>query len=240
MIITTATDIGTRPYQEDRHCVYFHNNDIYLAVFDGHGGSKTVDTLRTEFPALIERYTAPNSIDRNPVELLKTIHAVLDERTEDFEDGSTASMGIITKDKVVLSVLGDSPIQAITTGPEPEVTLPDHNVRSNKIEHYEAIQRGGTVLGGYLFDSKNIFGRGLQMSRAFGNVQLRAVLNQTPEIFVFDRALIKSLLIASDGIVDSSHSTAPFVLTKHCTAQELVDSRKDIAFDNVTAIVVHF
>ena len=37
--MTTATDKGKRPYQEDRSVVYWVPDEGYLlATFDGHGG----------------------------------------------------------------------------------------------------------------------------------------------------------------------------------------------------------
>jgi protein phosphatase 1L len=234
MRITSGQELGQRPYQEDRFVVIedIEKDRTLIAVFDGHSGSRAVDTLATSLPDVLRRY-----VDREPVDLIKTVYTYLDEKTKDIDSGSTASMALITPDKVVLAVLGDSPIQAILK--DKEFTMPEHNVRTNYYETMEAQQRGGTIYGGYLFDPMKGYNKGIQMSRVFGDSDLRRVTSQIPEVSVLEREDVVSLLVASDGLTDPAHVTAPFLLTKDVTAEELVEKFKN-SFDNVTAVVVHF
>lgn len=227
MEITSSTAVGGREYQEDRIVITGNGPNILIAVLDGHSGSECVDAASTTLPALFQK-----SDD------LHTIYKALHEITKDLNSGSTASIALITPNFITAAVLGDSPIQLINDGVN--ITLPEHNVRSNSSERDSAMSRGGVVSHGYLFDPLLSWGSGLQMSRALGDKKLRRVLSSEPEVFYFKREEVTSLLIASDGLTDPAHDSVPFLLNKHIDALELVDRFKVSAFDNVSAVVVQF
>jgi serine/threonine protein phosphatase PrpC len=236
MKITTGQAIGLRPYQEDRFVILQQASNTLIAVFDGHSGEAVVNILERELPTAAERYT--DRIEKDPVDFIRTVYAYLDEKTKDSEQGSTASMALITEDKIILAVLGDSPIQVIFKDGM-EYKMPEHNVRSNYDEWMAAQSRGGVIQNGYLFDPNRSYRKGLQMTRAFGDSDLRAVLLQTPQTSILQRDEVQSLLVASDGLTDPGHETSPFLLTKHVTGEELAEKYKG-SFDNVTAVVVQF
>src|SRR5580692_11463705 len=106
MRITHGQAQGQRPYQEDRYIILSDGGNTLVAVFDGHSGSQTVDKLNDELPILYKRYE-----NRSPEDFIRTLYTTLDERTKDFEDGSTASMVFITPEKTIVAILGDSPVQ---------------------------------------------------------------------------------------------------------------------------------
>lgn len=234
MKITYGQAQGQRPYQEDRYVIIEdrEKDRTLIAVFDGHSGSRTVDHLAASLSDALFRHN-----DSSGVDLLKNIYTDLDKETKDMVDGSTASMALIERNEITLAVLGDSPIQWLTK--EGEFRMPEHNVRTNYYEAVEAQERGGIIYGGYLFDPMRGYDRGIQMSRVFGDVDLRRVTDRTPEIKLLKRGDVSSLLIASDGLTDPAHVIDPFLLTEVITAEELVDKFKN-SFDNVTAVVVHF
>jgi serine/threonine protein phosphatase PrpC len=231
--ITHGTAIGQRPYQEDRYLVVKQGELTLIGVFDGHSGAEVSEKCYNILAATFLRY-----INRKPIDLVNTIFSVLDTETKDFKGGSTASLVLITPEVVVTGVLGDSPIQILYKGGE-EVVLPEHNVRSNYCEALEVQSRGGVIVNGYLFKTYGDYNKGIQMSRVLGDVELRGVTSQEPEVVLFMRENVTSLLVASDGLTDPAHQTAPFLLTKHTTAEELIEKYKN-SFDNVTAVVVQF
>jgi serine/threonine protein phosphatase PrpC len=232
MIITAGTRLGNRPYQEDRFSILEDDLGTLVSVFDGHGGETTVDKCFKDLPEIYKK-TNPDVTSRDRI---RKIYALLDELTKDDHTGSTASLAYITPTEVVLAVLGDSPVQALLSGEYPEFTMPEHNVRSNVQEASDIIGRGGVISNGYVF--KNFGGPGLQMSRALGDAHLYSILNQKPQTVVIPRWKVKSILVATDGLIDPAHAKNKFLLATDSTAEVLLDSRTDF-FDNATAVVIH-
>ena len=231
MEITSAQIIGGRPYQEDRMSVIIDTPNVLVSVFDGHSGSGCVELLQKHIFLFYQLYTLECQ-NLPGKEILKRIYSDLNTLTKDCEDGSTASSALITPEGVSLAVLGDSPIQVLT--PSGPYVMPEHNVRTNYDESLSAMSRGGVISSGYLYTPG--FGKGLQMSRSFGDKEMGDIILRTPQITTLDN--VQSILVATDGLTDPGHFEAPFLLTKESTAQELVERYKN-SFDNVTAIVVH-
>lgn len=240
MNITSATDRGTRPYQEDRFRIVETPEGVLLGVFDGHGGAAVATKCAA---SLEETWAAARAATlTDPASLSVTIE-LLNRATQFYEEGSTASLAYIPKDAglVHISILGDSPVLVVDGQGNVNVS-PEHNVRSNEKEAEAAKSRGGMVRHGYLF--KSIDGQGLQMSRALGDAELASVLDRTPEIYSVPISTGSTIVVATDGLYDPAHNledaytSVALKVIGGATAQDLVDYAVHVPTrDNVTAIV---
>lgn len=246
--MTVATQMGRRPYQEDRNVVYWIPDVGYLlAVFDGHGGTSAAEYCSQRLiPLCHEVYDNFLFPVRPTVSFeiwLRQIFKVLNDDTELFGPGCAASIVFIPKDgsEAVVGVLGDAPV--LVKKADGALWLsPEHNVRTNREEADAAIARGGFVQSGYLFIGQS--GGGLQMSRALGDRHLGPVLNREPQIFRVPVGAGSFVLVASDGLFDPSHaSNVSEQIAAHieggALAEELVQNAvNEPTYDNVTAILV--
>ncbi len=239
--MTTATDRGKRPYQEDRSVVYWIPDEGYLlATFDGHGGSECADFCAKTLVPIIHTFTR---FGWNTEDAIRDVFRNLNEKTEYMGPGCAASIAFIKKDgsEVIVGVLGDAPV--LVKKDDGELWLaPEHNVRTNQAEANAAIERGGFVQNGYLF--VRMGGNGLQMSRALGDRFLGPVLNREPEIFRLPLGPGSFVLVGTDGLFDPTHTTNPSTTIAAAIkaghdANQLVQNALAVpTYDNVTAILV--
>lgn len=202
--VSSATNKGRRPYQEDRFFSTSLSSGLLLGVFDGHGGADCAERANNSFAHFFDYEIG---VDSRPANALLEAFASVNEETAYMEDGTSASIAFIpwSADRVWIAVLGDSPV-IVKTADGAIWHAPEHNVRTNKAERLAAEKRGGTVSGGYLFSSWN--GPGLQMARAFGDAHLNRVLDRTPEVFLPALGAGSFVLVASDGALDPGHADA--------------------------------
>lgn len=203
-MITQATALGLRPYQEDRFFSFEFPEHIILGVFDGHGGEETAAKVAELMPKRLA-YWLDNEDDLSLV--LKESFAEVNTETKWMEEGSAASVVIIDKDRrqAAVAILGDSPvIIRIAGSPAVMWTAPEHNVRTNIAEAEAARARGGFTSDGYLY--KSYRDGGLQMTRAFGDSFLEGVLDREPEIATMNLDDKSWVLVATDGAFDPSHN----------------------------------
>jgi serine/threonine protein phosphatase PrpC len=247
MKITEATAQGPLPYQEDRKIVYQDmDGNTLLAVFDGHGGD-TAAVLAAS--SLVDSYLTRQHCE-NKIGILTGIFEDLDFVTSASESGTTASIVYINpnQDKAYVAVLGDSPV--LICGKEGLIVSPEHNIRSNAVELSRAVQRGGYEFNGYVFGpSKNWNepSKGLQMSRALGDRDLRQILSQKPETYSVNLDGDSYVLVATDGLFDPKHQDVDaanrihdFIVNGKVNANALVDyALTHLNNDNVTVILAH-
>ena len=242
--ITHATAQGNRDYQEDRVIVAAVPGGTLLAVADGHGGAEVSEYLRV---ALVQTwlYMADRNTDGDM--LVKKVFASFNEDTRHQHAGSTLSLVFISDDgdHVSVAILGDSPVMIRSAGfgiPGPWIA-PEHNARSNAVELAAAKARGAIYDGGYI--SSHYDGHGLQMTRAFGDVDLDSILSREPEIFSFLLEKPSWVLVASDGLIDPGHKISGLsyqavadMLDAGSEAKDLVNRAvKMQTNDNASAIV---
>ena len=243
--ISSATHKGRRPYQEDRFFTLTAEQGTLVAVFDGHGGDECSQRCSEDFPVLFaDAISAPKITVRKALE--RSIHN-LAVQTDYFVPGTTLSAVFIPArgNFVTAAVIGDSPIIIKDSDANLQIG-PDHNVRTNYDERLAAEARGGFVSDGYLCASFN--GPGLQMARALGDAQLRAVLSRTPEIYRVRMDKHGYIIVATDGAFDPGHydfkkasESVVSLVEAGAEAQAVVDYAVNVPTgDNVTAIIVRF
>ncbi len=243
LVLTGATNRGSRMYQEDRHLMLNAEEGVIMVVMDGHGGAECAIRLEGNFCAVWDSVFSPN---KSPELLFRELFDKFDILTCDMDCGSTMSVAFIpkAKDKVHVAILGDSPVLVL----KPDGTLhtsPEHNVRTNIAERDAAIRRGGYYSSnGYICYGPE--GHGLQMSRAFGDCDLGKILSRIPEVHTVE--LSDWVLVGSDGLISPGHDeSAKQMLTdivrmveeEDVNAEELVNYAANVVKtgDNVTAIL---
>ena len=243
--VSTASHKGLRPYQEDRLFTASYAQGVLLAVFDGHGGHEVSHFASEEFPGIFaNEITEPKAKPRTA--LKKAVHRLATE-TEHWVPGSTMSLAFIpTKGSFVYcAVLGDSPI--IIKDSKGGINIgPDHNVRTNMAEKRAAEERGGFVIGGYLYRSYD--GPGLQMARALGDSYLRKVLSRKPDIYSVRVNKDSFIVVATDGAFDPGHynfekeaEAVVKLVDDGADAKAIVDRAVGLKTgDNVSALVARF
>lgn len=236
MNITFASEIGLRPYQEDRLVVHHFNSGTLLVVLDGHNGSECAEICANELPIL---WKSSQKCDET---FIRAAIANLDGQTKRFASGCTLSLAFIPKDTRTahIAVIGDSPV-IVHTKDGIDIS-PEHNVRTNLAERQAAISRGGFYQRGYICD--RVSHKGLQLSRALGGCLIRPAVSSEPEIYT--REIQDWILLASDGLFDPTHNGSAlcaenFKLFADLNAQQMVDTAiARNTGDNATAIMVRF
>ena len=241
--ISTATTQGPRRYQEDRCSSfklkpYFKHIAHVLAVMDGHSGSEVAILCEDE---LAKIFSAKKFL--SPEKLLKEVVAELATKTSGMVSGSTISIALVLphQKKVVISILGDSPI--IVKGRDGSIFVsPEHNVRTNQVEREEAVRRGGFYMGGYICDCAT--GSGLQLSRALGDTHLGNIISRLPYITTINIKGGSFVLVCSDGLIDPSHKSQDSVpriielIEQGANAEQLIiDAEQKGLRDNASAVL---
>jgi len=253
-MLTHATAVGSRSYQEDRYFTAIHQDGLLFGVFDGHGGEGCSTYLADHFFGSFF-FHSDNPKINNARQAFRETFAAMAKETHDMVDGSTASVVWIPntekekgglkctkaiQDTAIVAILGDSPVVIGT--PRGFHLSPDHNARSNDKECQAAVKRGARWDGDYLWNQHwGSRAHGLQMARAFGDVDL-PFLRRVPQIYT--RPIHDFVLIGTDGLFDPGHTLAsrvPDIVTMvrvgH-TAEQLVEIAVDLPTgDNVTAIL---
>ena len=242
---TTCSEKGEKRYQEDR-CVVetLRLGDLrlqMLAIMDGHSGSEVAELVKNILPRIVEDSFLQTGADIP--RLLQNAISTIDEHTRYNYSGSTLSMVVIpdNESKAYVAVLGDSPV-IILDKEGKAVTSPDHNIRTNLVERNEAIKRGATTNGRYIYDQKS--GNGIQMSRALGDASMDSILNRTPEIYEVNLNEDSFIIVATDGVFDPGHDSEFDVhrvieaVDGGAEAKDLVkDALERQTGDNATAVV---
>jgi len=240
--VSSATEKGKRPYQEDRLVIHETSEVYLLGVFDGHGGDEVADKCAVLMPKVFDAVRSAVLV-ANFENMVREVFHVLNAETKDCYAGTAASIVLLPKHgkEAIIGILGDAPVMLQKT--DGDIWLsPEHNVRTNSAERAAAEGRGGTVHNGYLFATFS--GGGLQMSRALGDRELGKVLDRTPEIFRVPVGAGGFILVASDGLFDPSHEECPkdeisAKIKNGLDAQQLAnDAVCKPTFDNVSAILV--
>lgn len=240
MNITTASERGGRPHQEDRYAVSTGGKGTLLAVMDGHSGAGTAEFVAKNFG----RVFASAREKSRPRKALLATFSELHLLTRRRKSGTTLSVVWIPERGwcAYVAVLGDSPVIIKNPGERPWLS-PEHNVRSNLRERQAALRRGGEYSSGYLFvgDGED----GLQLSRSLGDVAHGKVLDRNPEVFSVSLKRKGVVLIASDGLLDPGHRRSSVqvkrlvqLIANGSDAKGLVrDALQRQTHDNVTAVL---
>lgn len=251
---------GSRPTMEDRStCLSNHHGKAYLAVYDGHNGSNTSNTLQDRLhDVIICTETLPMTTKLIHDGFLSMDEEILqvDRKRMDIErsettaglvppsfSGATAVIAIVDQsDTVYIANVGDSRAVLCSGALAVDLTI-DHKADESK-ERQRIEQAGGFVHNGRLNGV-------LAISRAFGDI-----MHKTGQQFIATPDVTchkvseqdEFIILASDGLFDgiTSQQAVNFVrqkMKKHgdvqLAAQELVMKGLDLfGHDNITAVIL--
>ncbi|KIW27248.1 uncharacterized protein PV07_07004 [Cladophialophora immunda] len=200
----------------------------YFGVYDGHGGEKVAQFAGENIHKIVAKQ---DSFSKGDIEqalkdgFLATDRAILnDARYEDEVSGCTASVGIISKDKIWVANAGDSRTVLGVKGRAKPLSF-DHKPQ-NEGEKARISAAGGFV------DFGRVNGN-LALSRAIGDFEFKKSADLSPEqqiVTAFPDVITHEvssddefLVIACDGIWDcqSSQAVVEFVRRGVAAKQEL-------------------
>ena len=240
--VNSATEKGSRPYQEDRFVVIRHETHEekgwLIAVMDGHGGSEVAEfcekNLESKFKDLMSK-------SKNIVSIAAELVKRLTKETRHMTAGSTISLVYIseTKSWAYVAVLGDSPVVIKSTAGL--WISPEHNIRTNEKDKELVLKKGAIYCNGYMCGLNG--NSALQLTRALGDFGLDRYLIRDPEIFSVELNKNSFVLVASDGLIDPGHNNKDIsnlvrIIENDETAYDLVnDALRRRTGDNVTAVL---
>ncbi|MEI6649825.1 MAG: PP2C family protein-serine/threonine phosphatase [Candidatus Moraniibacteriota bacterium] len=243
--VTFATEVGGRPYQQDRYVgIPFAGNGFnawLLGVFDGHGDTAAVSECCKKN---LQSRVWPSEL-ADPERFLRSVVAELVVATRYYSDGSTLSLALVVEREgspktVTVAILGDSPVIVFDRAGKVRES-PEHNIRSNPDECQAVTDRGGNVRDGYVHIRFN-FEYGLQLSRALGDSYFNEILSCEPDVYTISDPTW--ILVASDGIFDSDHAGDIPLVEIESFAKQGADADAILEWadsyglrDNATAIV---
>jgi serine/threonine protein phosphatase PrpC len=223
---------GKRPSQEDQHIHILNldgsNKEIsninLFGVFDGHGGKKVSQYLRSNLPNLFL-----NKIDENIYDskssFKKYAYKVYDFLQNNLKEkhpraveycGSTACAVIHSKNNCWVLNVGDS--RAVMCNKKGEAVQLSVDHKPNLPEEKERIEKLG---GKIVYDGSDWRIKTLSLSRAFGDLDCSPYVTHVPDIYKYKiDSKDKFIIIACDGLWDA------------LTNKEAIEYIRDLQFKN--------
>jgi serine/threonine protein phosphatase PrpC len=199
---TTLTDIGRRPYQEDRYA----NQEIipgitFCGVFDGHGGHAISEMCKDSFPAVIKQGIQDSPYDLSFV-INKSFYTIdnLAYHMNVPQEGSTVVYTLITPTTIWFANAGDSASMVGFKDRSFQQMSMEHKVENEK----ERIQS----LGGFItyYDGVARVNGTLNVARSVGDHYMKEYVICKPflQSISLESKLqnVAYILLVSDGISD--------------------------------------
>ncbi|KAF3440127.1 hypothetical protein FNV43_RR18405 [Rhamnella rubrinervis] len=215
----------------------------FFGVFDGHGGSRTAEYLKTNlFKNLTNHPDFIKDTKRAIVEVFRQTDAdYLNEvKGQQKDAGSTASTALLLGDRLFVANVGDSRVVACRAGSAIPLSIDHKPDRSDERERIE--QAGGFIIWAGTWRVGGV----LAVSRAFGDKLLKPYVVAEPEIQEEEIDGVDFIIIASDGLWNVISNKDAVAIVQDITEAEEA-SRKLIAeayargsSDNITCVVVRF
>lgn len=249
MKVFTVTAKGGRPYQEDRSVTfkYMYNTTIWVVscMFDGHGSADVSQFLEDNIEKVFKHVFTNYGHHDIPTSLRK-LYSLLDDQIKTLtikNNGSTATITIITPSKVYVSNIGDSEaFVALSSSKKPIVMTIEDKVES---ETERIIKAGGKIE----YSSGMARIHGLNLSRSFGDDYVKKWVISEPHIRTISTKNIDFIYQATDGIWDVlTHNSVYDIITavpKSKRDKVLVENTIHAALrggsmDNITATLITF
>jgi protein phosphatase 1E len=235
--VGVTTDVGLRNHMEDRWAVQATPHGLYVAVYDGHGGSRVADLAAAELHLAVLR---ARQAGLDPAGALRRAFEELEAMTANAECGSTVAALLLTGGSLTTAHVGDSRVMRV--GPTGAESLTrDHRIDAPD-ERARVLRMGARLEPPYVVRGEH----GLMMTRSLGDRWFRPVgVIAEPE--VGHHALAPddvALLAATDGVWDAlSLEDAARIVRRAGTAEVAAGALVAEALaagtsDNVTAVVV--
>jgi len=190
------------------NCGVTINRVAFFGVYDGHGGKRASNYIKTNLQDNIKKYFPDNNINNFDKELKKCLIQAFKKTDDDFieqaskvvphwRDGSTLSCVIIINNILYAANIGDTKTLLIRRdeGNKPKVINLSKDHSPTLYEERQRIQS----MGGFVRDGR-VQGV-LEVSRAIGDARFKKYVISTPEIFKTKLTNDDNyFLIACDGL----------------------------------------
>ncbi|KAK9135094.1 hypothetical protein Syun_014424 [Stephania yunnanensis] len=214
----------------------------FFGVFDGHGGSRTAEYLKSHlFRNLSSHPEFINNTKSAIVESFKQTDAdYLKEASGQKDSGSTASTAVLLGNRLLVANVGDSRVVACISGSAVPLSIDHKPDRTDERERIE--QAGGFVIWAGTWRVGGV----LAVSRAFGNKVLKAYVVADPEIQEEEIDGVEFLIIASDGLWNVVSNEDAVALVQGVKDAEAASSKlvreaySCGSADNITCVIVRF
>ncbi|EAX92867.1 Leucine Rich Repeat family protein [Trichomonas vaginalis G3] len=226
---------GTRDTVEDMFVCKANpvDNQACMAIFDGHGGSKTSYYACGVF---IKLYTSAKMIFSKQW-LRGTMRGISESvKTKLFPDGSTAAVAMFKDRKLITSTIGDSRIIVMTE--DGKLKYENRVHKPTQREEFERVhEAGGSVYGFRLQNS-------LALSRTMGDIAVPGISAESEEDEVNLDEEDRWVIVGCDGVFDELPMSFVGELCKKAkSAIGLSHSLRTAAFaarsqDNITVVAL--
>lgn len=227
-------DIGSRPYQEDRHCVKLrlYENYQYVAVFDGHGGDEVSEFCKFHMPQFVVKHL---SMGKTPsVALRDAFNELNSSMPLDIcnTTGSTAVVILKRDTEIWVANAGDS--RAILVDKNTIALSEDH--KPTRPSEFDRITKLGGKISFFPNDVPRVQGN-LAISRSLGDKYLYPYVIGEPEIrqFVLSEDA-KYIILATDGLWDVFNNIEVGNLVK-IGMQSSNKTKKILAHDTINELL---
>jgi serine/threonine protein phosphatase PrpC len=235
--IGVAADVGLRDHMEDRWAVQMTPHGLYVAVYDGHGGSRVADRAAAELHVAVAR---ARQAGLDPAGALRRAFAELDAVTLDADCGSTVAALLLTGAALTTAHVGDSRVIRVRRTGSESLTR-DHRIEAPD-ERARVLRMGAELDPPYVVRGA----RGLMMTRSLGDRWFRPVgVVADPEIGSHAvGAEDVALVAATDGVWDvlsleDAARVVRWAATAEAAAHALIaEALAADTRDNITAVVV--
>jgi len=231
-------DIGSRPYQEDRHSCHFNffKNFHYFAVFDGHGDDKVSIFLEAYFKDILkkelENFYPKLSIEQCLFKAFNDLNKILPNEIS-VNAGSTALVIIKDDNTLYVANVGDS--RVIINNFNKAIPISEDHKPSDPAEYERITKLGGRVIRDP-YGTARVNGN-LALSRAIGDLYLFPYVSSVPDIYTVKLTKAnKYLIAASDGLWDvfENQELVTFINTMFENNESIEDICKKILFESRT------
>lgn len=242
-MIYAIQDQGMRQYQEDTYDIDMINNFLYIGLFDGHGGDKVSQYLKSNLKDEIKKRLSPSTTNISKV-LHESLEAI--ENNIKFQDkmhtGSTALIALKKDNKLYIANVGDCRC-IINNGNECIQITEDHN--PFLLRELERILRNNGKIIQDEYGIPRVMGT-LALTRAIGDAYLKEYITWKPDLYEITLSDKNNVLILfSDGISDvwqNNELMNNFINVNKSHIKDklfntIKESREKGSTDNITLIV---
>ena len=190
---------GGREYQEDRfiNCSLTPSID-FSAIFDGHGGDFISEFCKNNFNTILYQDIVNNGqydLSTSLKQSFETCDKII-ERLNVPHVGCTASVFIVTRDRIFFGNCGDSMTFVAFKDGSKHMMSQEHKVDNEKDR---ILALGGEI--SYNSGCARLFGN-LNLGRSLGDFTYKRWIISTPFIKTVKKSVVRYIFNASDGIWD--------------------------------------
>ncbi|PXF48484.1 phosphatase 2C 47 [Gracilariopsis chorda] len=227
----TRTVIGSLHHEcdipnQDAHVSHSTPHATVHLVLDGHGpdgdaiATRAAHTLLRHLVERLHKLVPDPPPTRHHAALRAAFAAtaeLVDTQPAARKAGTTASAAVVERDVLTVANVGDSDVVLASSGLAKLVSF--RHRPTNDAERQRVIKSGAVVSNGYVCDNNNPPDKMISITRAFGDLDIRAIgLVPIPEIATYPLSDGDFVILATDGLWDAHGGVSPQTAVDAVTA----------------------